>query len=200
MRLALSALLLSSLAFAASKPRVQFTTTLGSFTVELEPSAAPRTVENFLGYVKRGHYKGTTFHRVMPTFMIQGGGFSQDLSEKSTEAPIQNEAKQSLEAGVKNTLGSIAMARTREPHSATAQFYVNVKDNGMLDYPGADGWGYCAFGHVVQGMATINKIKDVPTETANGPQGPMQNVPKKPVIILSAKLLPAQRAVLKKKK
>ncbi len=168
-------------AFAAPKPQVLFTTSLGSFTVEFEPDAAPRTVANFLGYVHSGQYKGTTFHRVIAGFMIQGGGITADGSEKATKAPIQNEAKEAAAKGLKNVRGSIAMARTSAPHSATAQFFVNVKDNGFLDYPGQDGWGYCVFGKVVKGMDTVDKIKDVKT----GPG----DMPVTPVVITDAKVV-----------
>lgn len=167
---------------AAPKPRVKFTTNLGSFTVELEPDAAPKTVANFLDYVRSGHYKGTTFHRVIAKFMIQGGGLTEDGREKPTKDPIPNEAKLSAEKGVKNTRGAIAMARTMEPHSATAQFFVNTVDNAFLDYPGQDGWGYCAFGHVVAGMDTVDKIKDVKTGFGDKPV--------QPVIITSAVVVP----------
>jgi peptidyl-prolyl cis-trans isomerase A (cyclophilin A)/peptidyl-prolyl cis-trans isomerase B (cyclophilin B) len=166
---------------AAAKPQVAFTTSLGSFTVELNPEAAPKTVANFLGYVKSGQYKGTVFHRVIASFMIQGGGMTADGREKSTLAPIQNEAKEAAAKGLKNGRGSIAMARTSAPHSATAQFFVNVRDNGFLDYPGQDGWGYCVFGQVVKGMDTVDKIKD--TKTGPG------DVPVTPVVITDAKLV-----------
>jgi len=166
---------------AAAKPQVAFTTSLGSFTVELNPDAAPRTVANFLGYVKSGQYKGTVFHRVIAGFMIQGGGMTADGAEKATLAPIQNEAKEAAGKGLKNIRGSIAMARTSAPHSATAQFFVNVKDNGFLDYPGQDGWGYCVFGQVVKGMDTVDKIKDVKT----GPG----DVPVTAVVITDAKVV-----------
>ena len=167
---------------AAPKPKVQFATSLGSFTVELEPEAAPKTVANFLDYVRAGHYKGTTFHRVIAGFMIQGGGFTADGQEKPTKAPIANEAKASAGKGVRNVRGAIAMARTMEPHSATDQFFINTVDNGGLDFPGQDGWGYCAFGHVVDGMGTVDKIKAVKTGA--------EDRPLQPVTILSAKVLP----------
>jgi peptidyl-prolyl cis-trans isomerase A (cyclophilin A)/peptidyl-prolyl cis-trans isomerase B (cyclophilin B) len=165
---------------AAPKPQVTFTTTLGSFTVELNPDAAPKTAANFLAYVKSGQYKGTTFHRVISKFMIQGGGMTADGSEKPTKAPIQNEAKESSAMGLRNVRGSISMARTSAPHSATAQFFVNVVDNGFLDYPGQDGWGYCVFGKVVKGMDVVDKIKDVKT----GPG----DMPLTPVVITDARL------------
>jgi peptidyl-prolyl cis-trans isomerase A (cyclophilin A)/peptidyl-prolyl cis-trans isomerase B (cyclophilin B) len=165
------------------KPQVTFSTTLGSFTVELNPDAAPRTAENFLAYVKSGQYKGTTFHRVISKFMIQGGGMAADGSEKPTRAPIQNEAKLASEKGLKNVRGSIAMARTSNPHSATAQFFVNVVDNGFLDYPGQDGWGYCVFGKVVKGMDTVDKIRNVKTGYGD--------MPETPVVITDAKVMAA---------
>lgn len=151
-------------AFAAGpKPKVKFTTTLGTFTVEVDPAAAPKTVANFLGYVRSGQYKGTIFHRVIPGFMIQGGGMTADGLEKPTKAPVENEAKLAQEKGLRNVRGSLAMARTGAPHSATAQFFVNVVDNPFLDYPGQDGFGYCVFGQVVAGMDTVDKIRNVPT-------------------------------------
>jgi cyclophilin family peptidyl-prolyl cis-trans isomerase len=180
MRFRVFALALAALAaFAATpKPQVKFTTSLGSFTVELEPQAAPKTVANFLAYVRSGHYKGTTFHRVIAKFMIQGGGMTVEGREKPTKTPVPNEARQALEKGVRNAKGAIAMARTTDPHSATSQFFVNTVDNAFLDFPGQDGWGYCAFGHVIDGMATVEKIKDV--QTGPGDQ------PLQPVIIESA--------------
>jgi len=176
------------------KPKVKFTTSLGSFTVELEPEAAPKTVENFLHYVRKGHYNGTIFHRVISTFMIQGGGHSPELKEKTTGSPIQNEAQKAAAADIKNTRGSIAMARTSAPHSATAQFFINVVDNPNLDYPSFDGWGYCAFGKVVEGMEVVDKIRAVPTGTRQGPNSPMANVPIEPVFIEDAVLIGAQKA------
>jgi peptidyl-prolyl cis-trans isomerase A (cyclophilin A)/peptidyl-prolyl cis-trans isomerase B (cyclophilin B) len=182
MRLRAIALAFATLAAcAAPKPQVTFSTSLGSFTVELNPDAAPKTVANFLGYVKSGQYKGTTFHRVIASFMIQGGGMTADGNEKATRAPIQNEAKEAAAKGLKNLRGSIAMARTSAPHSATAQFFVNVKDNAFLDYPGQDGWGYCVFGQVVKGMDTVDKIRDVKT----GPG----DMPVTPVVITDAKVV-----------
>lgn len=158
---------------AAPKPRVRITTNLGSFTVELEPEAAPKTVENFLGYVRSGHYAGTTFHRIIATFMIQGGGLTVDGKEKPAGKPVANEAKQALDKGLRNTRGAIAMARTMEPHSATDQFYVNTVDNPFLDFPGQDGWGYCAFGRVVEGMDTVDRIKAVKTGLGDKPLQPV---------------------------
>ncbi len=158
---------------AAPKPKVKFTTNLGSFTLELEPAAAPKTVANFLAYVRSGHYKGTIFHRVIAKFMIQGGGMTAEGQEKPTQGPIPNEAQQALEKGVRNTRGAIAMARTPEPHSATSQFFVNTVDNAALDFPSQDGWGYCAFGHVIEGMATVDKIRDVKTDPGDRPLQPV---------------------------
>ena len=178
---ALFALATLTVVAAPAKPQVAFTTSLGSFTVELDPAAAPRTAANFLDYVKSGQYKGTTFHRVISRFMIQGGGMTANGTEKPTKAPIQNEAKTASEKGLKNVRGTIAMARTSDPHSATAQFFVNVVDNAFLDYPGQDGWGYCVFGRVVEGMDTVDKIKDVKT-------GPGDR-PVEPVLITDAKVV-----------
>jgi cyclophilin family peptidyl-prolyl cis-trans isomerase len=170
---------------APGKPRVKFATSLGSFTLELEPEAAPKTVANFLKYVRAGHYANTTFHRVIPTFMIQGGGHLKDLSEKPAKDTVENEADVALAKGLKNTRGTVAMARTMDPHSASAQFFINVVDNAMLDHRSKDvrGWGYCVFGRVVEGMDTVDKIRDVPTGPA--PNG-MQDVPRTPVVITSA--------------
>lgn len=166
-------------AAASAKPRVKFTTSLGSFTVELEPEAAPKTVANFLGYVRSGHYQGTTFHRVIAKFMIQGGGVTVKGEEKAAKTSVVNEAKLASEKGLKNVRGSLAMARTNDPHSARAQFFVNVVDNPGLDYPGQDGWGYCVFGKVVEGSDVVDKIKGVKT----GNSGGHQDVPKEDVII-----------------
>ena len=166
---------------AAAKPEVVFTTTLGSFTVELDPAAAPRTTANFLSYVKKGHYKGTTFHRVIANFMIQGGGMDPQGREKPTDPPIPNEAKAALGHGLRNVPYSIAMARTPDPDSATSQFFINVRNNSFLDYPGQDGAGYCVFGMVVKGMDTVDKIRDV--KTGPGDQ------PLQPVVITDAKLV-----------
>jgi cyclophilin family peptidyl-prolyl cis-trans isomerase len=158
--------------------------------VELEPGLAPKTVENFLQYVKDGHYKGTIFHRVIDGFMIQGGGMLENLEEKPGRGPIQNEVAQTFKAGLKNSRGTIAMARTANPHSATAQFYINVADNPSLDPHGfsEEGFGYCAFGHVVSGMEAVDKIAKVKTEWRRG-QG---DIPQFPVRIKDAVLLPPQ--------
>jgi peptidyl-prolyl cis-trans isomerase A (cyclophilin A) len=176
----LSALFLALPAFAAN-PQVELKTSQGTIVIELAADKAPKTVENFLQYAKDGFYNGTIFHRVIDGFMIQGGGMTADMKEKPTRTPIQNEAKN----GLRNVVGSIAMARTRDPHSASAQFFINLKDNGFLDYPGQDGWGYAAFGKVVQGMDVVQKIAKVGTGNA----GMHQNVPLTPVVIESAKLI-----------
>ena len=203
MRVALLPLLMALPLFAADQPampRVKFTTNLGSFTLELNPKAAPKTVANFLKYVHKGFYKGTTFHRIIPTFMIQGGAFSADLKQKEGDAPVANEAKAALDAGLHNTRGTIAMARTSDPNSATSQFFINVEDNSSkLDAPRPDGWGYCVFGSVVEGMDTVDKIKAVPTHTANAqhPQAgliPMSDVPVTPVLITDAQELSGSAA------
>lgn len=171
--LALALTALTAFAADAAKPRVKFTTNMGSFTVELEPEAAPKTVANFLGYVRSGHYKGTTFHRVIAKFMIQGGGVTVKGQEKAAKTSVVNEAKLASEKGLKNVRGSLAMARTSEPHSAKAQFFVNVVDNAFLDYPGRDNWGYCVFGKVVEGMETVDAIKDVKTGPGDKPLEPV---------------------------
>ena len=162
-----------------SDPMVEVKTNLGSFTLELYPDKAPISVKNFMQYVNKKFYDGTTFHRVMPTFMIQGGGFTPDMMKKATGAPIKNEANN----GLQNLKGTIAMARTSEINSATCQFFINVKDNTALDYRGetSDKYGYTVFGKVVEGMDTIEKIKNVDTTT----KGAYKNVPVKPVIIKS---------------
>jgi cyclophilin family peptidyl-prolyl cis-trans isomerase len=155
---------------------VVFDTALGSFEVELEGDRAPKTVENFLAYVDAKHYDGTIFHRVIPGFMAQGGGFDGGLEKRPVRAPIANEA----DNGLKNVRGTVAMARTNDPHSATAQFFVNVKDNGFLDHTGKDpsGWGYTVFGKVTSGMEVVDKIVSVKTGS-KGPfskDAPLENV------------------------
>jgi cyclophilin family peptidyl-prolyl cis-trans isomerase len=171
---------------AAALPQAEFTTNLGKFTVELNPAAAPATAANFEKYVESGQYKGTLFHRVIATFMIQGGGISTDLKEKATRPPIRNEAKQAKEKGLLNVRGSLAMARTSDPDSATAQFFINVVNNPALDYPSPDGAGYCVFGKVVQGMDTVDKIRNVKT----GPG----DMPVQQVVITGARMLKAGKA------
>jgi peptidyl-prolyl cis-trans isomerase B (cyclophilin B) len=138
---------------------VILTTNHGKITLELDAAKAPKTVENFLSYVKSGHYNGTIFHRVIDGFMIQGGGFEPGMKQKPINAPVENEAKN----GLKNEPYSIAMARTSDPHSASAQFFINIKNNSFLDYPGQDGWGYCVFGKVTEGTDVVDKIRSVKT-------------------------------------
>ena len=157
-------------------------TNMGDIVIELDHEKAPKTCENFEQYVRDGHYDGTIFHRVISNFMIQGGGFLPDMMQKATREPIENEAKN----GLANTAGSIAMARTAAPHSATAQFFINVKDNGFLDYPGQDGWGYCVFGKVTSGMDVVEKIRAVDTTSRAG----HSDVPDDPVVIEKAEIDP----------
>lgn len=173
----------------AAKPQVALDTTAGTITLELYPDAAPKTVENFLRYVKDGHYSGTQFHRVIKGFMIQGGGFDANFWQKPTRAPIPIEAQQSAAAGLSNTPGTVAMARTGDPNSATSQFFINVGDNKRLDFrsPDAQGYGYTVFGKVVSGMDVVNKIANAPT--AAGGRFPT-DVPVERVIIKSAHVLP----------
>lgn len=180
----LSGLLLSAAA-AAANPQVEMKTSQGTIVIELYPEKAPKTVENFLQYVKDGFYAGTIFHRVIDNFMIQGGGFTVDMKEKATRAPIQNEAKN----GLKNDTGTLAMARTNNPHSASAQFFVNLKNNSFLDYPSRDGWGYAVFGKVTQGLDIVEKIGHTATQNL----GPFSDVPAKPIVIESVKLLPEKK-------
>ena len=167
-------------ATAADAPKVKLSTSAGDIVVELYPDKAPKSVDNFLQYVRDKHYDGTVFHRVMDGFMIQGGGFTADLQQKPTRAPIPLEASN----GLKNDRGTLAMARTNDPNSATAQFFINVVNNAPLNAPNPDGHGYTVFGKVVSGMDVVDKIKGV----AVGNQGPYQNVPKTPVTILKATL------------
>lgn len=143
---------------------VLLTTNYGAIKLELEAEKAPKTVENFLNYVRSGHYDGTIFHRVIDGFMIQGGGFEPGMKQKATNEPVENEAKN----GLKNEPYTVAMARTSAPHSASAQFFINVKNNAFLDYPGQDGWGYCVFGKVVEGTDVVDKIKAVKTTRSGG--------------------------------
>lgn len=171
----------AGLAQAADAPRVLLKTNMGEIVLELNPGKAPKTVENFLQYVKGGHYSGTIFHRVIENFMIQGGGFDADMKQKPTSTTVENEAKN----GLKNDVYTVAMARTSAPHSASAQFFINTKNNAALDYPGQDGWGYCVFGKVVKGMDVVDKIKVVPVTNA----GMHQNVPAKPIVIESASIV-----------
>ncbi|MGO2363177.1 MAG: peptidylprolyl isomerase, partial [Psychrobacter sp.] len=158
-------------------------TNMGAIVIELNEEKAPKTVENFLNYVKSGQYNGTIFHRIIDGFMIQGGGMDAEMNEKPTNAPIENEA----DNGLKNDAGTIAMARTQDPHSATSQFFINVKDNGFLNHTGKNmqGWGYTVFGKVTSGMDVIEKMKGVPT----GRFGMHADVPKEPVVINSATIV-----------
>ncbi len=162
---------------------VKLHTNFGTITLELNADKAPGTVENFLNYVQSGFYNGTIFHRVISNFMIQGGGMEPGMKEKTTNAPIKNEA----DNGLSNERGTIAMARTMEPHSASAQFFINLKDNKFLDHsaPTPDGWGYAVFGRVVEGMEVVDRIKDV----ATGNAGYHQDVPLEDVIIESAEVV-----------
>jgi peptidyl-prolyl cis-trans isomerase A (cyclophilin A)/peptidyl-prolyl cis-trans isomerase B (cyclophilin B) len=163
-----------SLAGAADKPHVLLKTNMGDIVIELNPEKAPKTVKNFLGYVNSGHYNGTVFHRVIENFMIQGGGMTKDMIEKPAPNKVENEAKN----GLKNVPYSIAMARTADPQSAGAQFFINTNNNEFLNYPGRDGWGYAVFGQVIKGADVVDKIKKVKTA--------YQDVPTTPVIIESA--------------
>jgi cyclophilin family peptidyl-prolyl cis-trans isomerase len=174
-----TALLFATAAQAATVVEMQ--TNEGKITLELDAQAAPKTVANFLQYARSGFYNGTIFHRVIAGFMIQGGGFTENLSEKSTRAPIENEARN----GLHNRRGTISMARTRDPHSASAQFFINVADNGFLDYPGQDGWGYAVFGKVTVGMDVVDRI----TKQATSARGGYDNVPLQPIIIQSVKII-----------
>ena len=164
-------------------PIVEFDTTHGAIVIELDAQKAPVTVANFLDYVESGHYDGTVFHRVIDGFMIQGGGMDSKMNEKRTGTPIKNEANN----GLKNDVGTIAMARTSDPHSATAQFFINVKNNDFLNYtsPTPQGWGYAVFGKVTNGMDVVNQIKGV----ATGRYGHHADVPTTPVVINSAKVI-----------
>ena len=167
-----------------SNPQVELhIANYGVITLELDADKAPKSVENFLSYVNKGHYNNTIFHRVIPGFMVQGGGFEPGMKQKDSDAPIQNEANN----GLKNANYTVAMARTSDPHSATAQFFINVADNGFLNHtaPSAQGWGYCVFGKVSEGMDVVEKIKGVKTGTS----GFHQDVPKEDVIIQSAEII-----------
>lgn len=175
---------LFSAAVFAANPQVEMKTGFGTITLELYSDKAPKTVENFLQYVKEGHFKGTVFHRVIPGFMIQGGGFDKTLQQKPTRPPIENEATN----GLRNEIGTIAMARTADPHSASAQFFINVADNTMLNHAPTN-FGYAVFGKVTKGMDVVNKIVAVPT----GNRGFHQNVPVEAVMIEDVKLIVAAK-------
>ena len=166
----------------SSNPSVVLETSEGAITIELNPAKAPKTVENFLSYVDSGHYDGTIFHRVISNFMIQGGGMDAKMAERDTRAPIENEA----DNGLKNERGAIAMARTSDPHSATAQFFINtVETNGFLDHTSksGNGWGYCVFGKVTEGLDVVDKIR----AAATGNRGMHQDVPLEPILIEKAR-------------
>ncbi|MHB8950555.1 MAG: peptidylprolyl isomerase [Rhodoferax sp.] len=177
---------IASEAWAQAPAQVKFATSAGDFVVEVYPDKAPKTVANFLQYVQDKHYDGTIFHRVIPNFMIQGGGFDAKYAQKPTRAPVAHEGREALaKGGPRNVTGTLAMARTGDPQSATAQFFINVKDNAFLD-PSANDYGYTVFGKVSSGMDVIQKIKAVPT----GPAGPFgSDAPKTPILINSATLV-----------
>ncbi len=177
---------LAASAWAAEAPKVKFTTSAGDIVVEVYPDKAPKTVENFLQYVREKHYDGTIFHRVINGFMIQGGGFDRSMVEKKTRAPVVHEGREAYAKGLRNEAGTIAMARTSDPDSATSQFFINVADNTRtLDPPGPNAPGYTVFGRVVSGMDVVNKIKGVPT----GSSGMYGDVPLTPVVIQSATIV-----------
>ena len=162
---------------------IKLETSMGDIILELNAEKAPKSVENFISYVKNGHYDGTIFHRVIDGFMIQGGGFTEDMQQKETGTPIENEA----DNGLTNDAYTVAMARTMDPHSATAQFFINVKKNDFLNHTAKNdqGWGYTVFAKVVKGHGVVNKIKGVPT----GRNGMHEDVPKEPVVILKAEIV-----------
>jgi peptidyl-prolyl cis-trans isomerase A (cyclophilin A) len=174
-------LAIGSQSYAAPPMQVQLNTTMGNIVIELNADKSPKTVENFLQYVRDKHYDGTVFHRVINGFMIQGGGFTSDMVQKSTRAPVILEASN----GLKNDNYTVAMARTGNPNSATAQFFINVNDNAMLNAPQPDGYGYAVFGKVISGMDVVDKIKAVTT----GSRGMHQNVPTTPIVINSASVI-----------
>lgn len=173
-----------SAAEAPKLPRVALETSKGKIVLELDAARAPKSVENFLAYVDAGHYDGTVFHRVIDGFMVQGGGFTAEMTQKPTRPPVENEA----DNGLKNKRGTVAMARTMDPHSASAQFFVNTVDNDFLDHRSKDarGWGYAVFGRVVEGMEVVDAI----TKVATANRGPFENVPVEPVMIQKATRLP----------
>jgi len=185
---AVLSVMLPTSAAQAANPQVDLETSAGKIRLELYPEAAPKTVENFLGYVKAKHYDGTQFHRVIPGFMIQGGGFTADFKQKPTKPPVPNEAEQSSKAGLLNVPGTVAMARTSDPNSATAQFFINVADNKPLNFREAtpQGYGYTVFGKVIEGMDVVDKIAATPT----GAAGPFpRDVPRERVVIQSATIV-----------
>lgn len=184
----LASLLLPVAVLACGNPVVRITTNLGVVEVELLPGHSPATVKNFMDYVGSGHNDGTLFHRVIPGFMIQGGGFEPGMRQKTTREPVHNEA----DNGLRNTRGSVAMARTMEPHSATAQFVINVADNDFLDHRDKTlrGWGYAVFGRVTKGMDVVDRIAQVPTTSV----GPYQDVPRADVLIQKMQVVGAATA------
>ena len=188
-----AAVAVASTTALAANPQVELDTSAGVIKIELYPDAAPKTVANFLDYVKSGHYAGTQFHRVIDGFMIQGGGFTTDFKQKPTKPPIPIESEQSSKAGLANVPGTLAMARTGDPNSATSQFFINVADNTRLNFTAAtpQGYGYTVFGKVIEGMDVVNKIAKAP-KGAKGPVAPGINpgdVPSPLVIITSAKVI-----------
>ena len=180
----ISIVVVLAVSFAAiardDNPRVDLETSKGKIVLELYADKAPQSVKNFLAYVEAGYYDGTIFHRVIPDFMIQGGGFTVEMKKKGTQPPIQNEA----DNGVRNERGTIAMARTQDPHSATAQFFINTKDNDFLNHKGKSpqGWGYAAFGRVIEGMGVVDAISNTKTVT----RGMYRDVPQEPIVITRA--------------
>jgi cyclophilin family peptidyl-prolyl cis-trans isomerase len=191
--LALAATAAQAQSPAAANPKVALDTSKGKIVIELYADKAPKTVKNFLTYVKAGHYNGTIFHRVIPGFMIQGGGFTADMTEKKTRPPIPNEA----DNGLQNQRGTLAMARTPDPNSASAQFFINVANNGSLNFRSKtpEGWGYAVFGNVVEGMDVADAIVAVPTTT----KGPYGDVPVQPIVIRKATVVSSGAAASKKK-
>jgi len=181
---AIVVLLIASAGIAGDNPKIAMDTTKGKIVLELDAEKAPQTVKNFLAYVDAGFYDGTIFHRVIPGFMIQGGGFSTDMRQKETRSKIENEA----DNGLRNERGTIAMARTSDPHSATAQFFINTVNNDSLNHrsKSSEGWGYAVFGHVSEGMAVVDAISRVKT----GTRGPFRDVPLEPVVIKRVARLP----------
>ena len=169
----------------AADPRVELTTDKGKIVLELYPEKAPETVANFLQYVKDGHYDGTVFHRVVKDFVVQGGGFDLRGAQKATRKPVKNEAKAALQAGLKNDRGMVAMARTSDPHSASSQFYVNLKGNDFLNWPGQDNWGYTVFGKVISGMEAVDAIGKAPVKPGDEPV--------EPIVLQSARVLEEDR-------
>jgi cyclophilin family peptidyl-prolyl cis-trans isomerase len=190
-RFAFLTLIFAASSVWAADPIVEVKTTMGGFAIELYPDKAPKTVENFLQYARSSFYDGTIFHRVIDGFMIQGGGFDSAMRKKATRGPIVNEADVAIKQGLRNEMGTVSMARTPNPHSATAQFFINVKDNGFLDFrdQSPQGYGYAVFGRVVEGMDVVLRISRVPTTT----RGASQNVPASVVTIESVRLKPARR-------